>query len=669
MAAIVLNKNSKRAWYSLTGPFSFVAVTYFFGLVLFTLLRLVFLLQLSDFSSDLSLSLVLQSFLVGLRFDTVVLLLALSPIILVLPFIRMSQKASRVTIVSYLTTAFVLLIITSLADIRFFTYFESRLNYLAYEHLGEGKLAWDLIFIDVGAFWSIGGWLLISTLSFFAVRLIYERCAPIPAGTWTKRLTLYVLLIVIAGIGMRGRIDLAPLSWSAAYFSDNDFANQMALNPAYTLGKSYFENNHDPRLVYLSENERFSFSQFSIGLNEVQNTIGRPNDAWQQPDSSLMRITTQPKKSFYLRPNLVIVIMESWAGRFTGALGDERHLTPNFDSLAAHGLLFTNCYANGMRTNYGLAATLCSFPALPGRSIMKRYKANLPFVSLSRILNDRGYQNSFMYGGDLQFDNMEGFLRDQRYSRFRGQDDLPFRLRFSKWGIPDHHLFDLALNQIDSLQRPFNLTLLTLSNHEPFDLPDSSVERFDCLNDSCRELNSQIYADHSLGLFMDRARHMPFFDSTIFLFISDHTRLRTGNYYLDPPLHQIPWLIYAPALIGDSAQRVDKYCGQIDLLPTVMGIIGGNYGHESWGRNILGLDHEDGGFALLSVFKRIGILSENFYYCEHLGVGSFLIRTHELTLPGQDVSIDYPEQLADLQSKLRSIMQVADQLSTPGALD
>ncbi|MDF1544159.1 MAG: sulfatase-like hydrolase/transferase [bacterium] len=663
------SNNSNRAWYSPTGPFAFLVASYLYGLLLFAFLRLIFLIQLKDFSADLSVSLVLNSFLIGIRFDTVILLLALTPIILILPLVRMNQKGVRVGMVSYLTTAYVVLIILSLIDMRFFTYFESRLNYLAYEHLGEGNLVWDLALVDAGAFWSLVGWFLLSLLSFFVFRFFYQAFQTKPAGTWTRRLVLYLLLILVAGIGIRGRIDLAPLSWSAAYFSTNDFANQMALNPTYTLGKSYFESNHDPRLVYLSESDRFPFVPFDSALSKTRATLYQTGDIWLQPDSSLLRLTVQPQVPRDRQPNVVIFLMESWAGRYTGALGDRRHLTPHFDSLAAHGLLFHNCYANGMRTNYGIAATLCSFPALPGRSIMKRYKANQPFVSLPRILSERGYQNCFMYGGDLQFDNMEGFLRVQGYSRFRGQDNFPFAERFSKWGIPDHRLFDLALEQIDSLDQPFNLTLMTLSNHEPFELPDSSLERYDCQTDSCRELNSQIYADYAIGRFMEDAREMEFFDNTIFLFISDHTRLRTGNYYIDPPLHRIPWLIYAPALIGDSAQTIDKYCGQVDFLPTLMHLLGGDYQQASWGRNLFRLDDSDNGYAIMSVFERIGLLNEDYFYLEHIGIGSSLIPTESLDRPGQHIIKDQPKQLRALQKKLRSLMQAADQLSTPGALD
>jgi phosphoglycerol transferase MdoB-like AlkP superfamily enzyme len=296
---------------------------------------------------------------------------------------------------------------------------------------------------------------------------------------------------------------------------------------------------------------------------------------------------------------------------------------------------------------------------------MKRYNARHPFNSLSEILHNRGYYNLFVYGGDLVFDNVEGFFTLKKYDKFYGEESLGTEYSFSKWGIPDHILFEKTTAIIDSLPRPFLLTMQTLSNHEPFDLPDSSVQRFFEDDLTSKMFNSQLYADHALGHFIDLIREKGVSDSTIFVFTADHTRFDAGRFYLDPMYFHIPLLIYSPALLGTEGRVIEKYGGQTDILPTLMGLLGGDYTHSSWGRDLLKLDDNDSGYAIMNVLRRIGYIDPRFFYYEDLGVTWAMVRTDQLHTRGVDVTYEQLDECLTIRRRLHRYMQIADQLSTP----
>ncbi|HWR83953.1 MAG TPA: sulfatase-like hydrolase/transferase, partial [Candidatus Deferrimicrobium sp.] len=248
---------------------------------------------------------------------------------------------------------------------------------------------------------------------------------------------------------------------------------------------------------------------------------------------------------------------------------------------------------------------------------------------------------------------------------FRGDRDFSRSDYFSKWGVPDHVVFQRTAALIDSLPRPFQLTILTISNHEPFDLPDSSVRRYPDDSDTSRLFNSQIYADHALGLFISEVRSYPVFDSTVFVFTADHARFGGGRYRGDPVDFHVPLLLYAPGIAAMQPGRIETFGSQIDIVPTLMGLLGGDYRHASWGRNLLTVPADDPGFAPISVFERIGSVDRQYHYTEILGRTASLFETGIAAGNGSDIEDKYPAAFQSRQRRLRIFMQVAEQLSTP----
>jgi membrane-anchored protein YejM (alkaline phosphatase superfamily) len=635
------------------------------GLVVFQLGRLVFFIVNSDQITGIPIGTIISAFLIGFRFDAIIVLWILLPLLLLLPWLPRRLASVRWVARLYVTAAFSLSALLLLIDARFYDNLGTHLNFLAYEYFNQGNTFWHLVFSDPMFYQFILGWLAASVIIWICIGRLIRVCAEVRFETrWFVYAVWFVIAFALTFLGIRGRTGLSPIGWSVAYFSDNQFINQLGLNGVYTLGRATMEEGNDPRLSYLPESERFPFIPLADGIDTVQAMLGQPNGLWLEPGKSLLRETSQPPPPWGFKANVVIVLMESWSGQLTGSLGYPRHLTPRFDSLAENGILFTNFYANGVRSNYGIGATLCSFPALPGRSIMTRYNAAHPFVALSEILQERGYQNIFAYGGDIVFDNMKGFLTTKKYGRLLDDEYFGKENVFAKWGVPDHLVFDKLVTMIDSLPRPFNLTAFTLSNHEPFDLPDSSVQRYKDNSDTSRLYNVQLYADKAIGDFISRFKEHSAFDSTIFVFVSDHTKRGEDRYLLDPLGFQIPLLIYSPNLIGDSAVRVDVVGGQIDVIPTLMGMLGGEYQHASWGRNLLGANG-DGGFAFINDAANGGIINSRFIFRDDFHDRWSLIERSRTDISNPDTAPQNQSAVERMKRRLRIFFQVADQLSSP----
>jgi len=649
-------------------PFVFIALVFFLAMALFTAARLLFYLSVDPSAGGSDPWSVGSAFLVGLRFDLAVVLVLLAPALLVLPWVRLKRKATAAAALTYLTVCLSVCVLLLLVDVRYYAYFASHLDFRAIEYFNQGRTFWHLVvsdpmFYPVLAGWLVGTALLACVLGRF---LRFTRGLPDRRG-WGPQVAFFVLLAVLAVLGIRGRVSTSPLRWGLAYVSDNHFVNQLGLNGVYTLARAYSEEGHDSRLSYAPESERFPFVDFREGLDSVRVMLDQPGDEWLEPDRSLLRKTTQPAPPYGFRPNVIVVLMESWSGRNTSALASPHRLTPNFDRLARQGLLFTRFYTSGIRTSYGMTATLCSFPSLPGRSVMTRYNADHPFIAFSEILHERGYVNCFAYGGDLVFDNMEGFLRTKKYDRFFGEDYFGRENVFAEWGVPDHIVFNRLVPLIDSLPRPFQLTILTLSNHEPFDLPDSSVRAFFDDTDSSKVFNAQLYADFALGQFMDSLRQRPLFDSTIFVFTADHAKWVPAPVTIHPVNFHIPLLIYSPGTLGSEERRIGRIGSQTDILPTIMGLLGSDYTHASWGRDLLRLPPEDSGFAMMNVLSLCGFVQDGLLYFEYFGRKQKLYELAEMPRRIVDVRCWYPTASRRMQRRMRYLVQIAEQLSTPAA--
>ncbi len=659
-----IEKISQRT--RLSSSYIFLIFSYFLGISILSAGRLLFYFDRAPDALPVDTLTILHAFFIGLRFDTVIVLAFLAPLLLILPWMGRLFPKTKWPVITVIGTIFCFFVISILSDIRYYSYFNSHLDFRVIEYFGQGDTFWFLIKSDPRANFYLAVILLaVPLIIFILIKLWNISILAQHRFNITSHIVWFVLLIVMFGIGIRGRLGITGIKWSLAYITQHHFVNQLGLNGLFTLGAAWFEQGHDPRLAGMNDNERFKFVELKTAIDSVQVMLGQPGNEWLEPGQSMYQKINNPEQ-FGFRPNLVTIISESWSGRNTSVLGATYGVTPYFDSLSNHGILFDNFFASGTRTNYGLAAVLCSFPSLPGRSLLSRYDARVPTTVLSKILNDRGYYNVFVYGGDLLFDNMEGFFRQHGYDRLIGETDFASEDSWTEWGVPDHVVFERVIALCDSLPRPFHITVLTLSNHEPFDLPDSSVQKY--FDDSIlsKELNSQAYADYAFGGFMNSMSQRPEFDSTIFMMTADHCRWRYGWAYINPVNYHIPLLLYSPTLLGDSALRVSKLGSQTDIIPTLMGHLGGEFIYSGFGRDLNRLDSSDNGFAFVNTSIYVGLSEDRVdWYHEMIGRSSVLLRLSgagsKMKRVEDSLTLDYYR----LQRRARYIMQAAEMLSVP----
>lgn len=306
------------------------------------------------------------------------------------------------------------------------------------------------------------------------------------------------------------------------------------------------------------------------------------------------------------RLDVVLVSIESLSAEFLGAFGNTGGLTPNLDRLAREGLLFTHVYATGTRTVRGLEALTLSVPPTPGHSIVKRPDCGNLFT-LGHVFAGKGYEPIFLYGGYGYFDNMNAFFGGNGYTVVDRQALSPSEIHYENiWGVADEDLFALTLRELDrrhAAGKRFFAHVMTTSNHRPFTYPEG---RIDIPSKSGRHGGVK-YTDWAIGRFMEEARKRPWFADTVFVFVADHTHRGRGRQDLPIENYHIPLIVYAPRHLAPA--RVDAVASQIDVGPTLLGLLGFGYHSKFFGEDVL----QEGGRhprALLANYQTVGLYQD-----------------------------------------------------------
>jgi phosphoglycerol transferase MdoB-like AlkP superfamily enzyme len=282
--------------------------------------------------------------------------------------------------------------------------------------------------------------------------------------------------------------------------------------------------------------------------------------------------------------NVVLISVESLSASFMKAFGNTNNITPQLDSLADKSLFFTNMYAAGTRTVRGLEALTLSIPPLPGESIVKR-PGNENMFSIGSIFKSKGYTTQFMYGGYGYFDNMNYFFGNNGYQVIDRTALQPGQIHYANiWGVADEDLFTLAIKTLDSdyqAGKPFFTHIMTVSNHRPYTYPDGRID----IPPSSQTRNGAVkYTDYAIGKFIKEAAAKPWFANTVFVIVADHCASSAGKEELPVAGYHIPLIMYSPANI--PPQRVDALTSQIDVPPTILGLLHFNYTTKFYGHDI-----------------------------------------------------------------------------------
>jgi len=662
-----MSQRSHTILHSISPPQTilFFVVIFILSVIFLSLFRFGFLLKHLTLAAGIPYTTLLESFIIGVRFDIVVLSYLLIPLFILshIPFISLDRlKATRVIIETIFLVCLGIIFLLSLVDIEYFGEFGTRLSRWVWEYMDHTDMVWYSIWSSYPVITYLILW---GAVTFVFALLVIKISGKIfhreQKEGIIRRFAYFLLCSAFLFLGARGRTQLLPIDWGVAYFSTYNFANQLALNGVYTLSKSWWEDNHEEKGVIL---KRYHFFPSSEALSSVQRLLFNPREKLSDPQHSLDRWYYPDSDSNNTKDyNVVVILLESWLARYVGALGGKPDVTPNFDSLAQKGILFEHFYATGTRTNRGLVSVLCSFPSQAGRTVMKRYSVNRPSASISEILKKRGYSNILVYGGDIQFDNMEGFLRGQGFEKFTKEEDFPAGARLGRWGAPDHLIFERANEEFVKFgDQPFLGVIVTVSNHEPYLLPSPEFKIFSEDVPQSNYLNTYYYADWALGQFFRQAEKQSYFKNTIFVMVADHGKYMETLPQLPADRFHIPCLIYAPYILGSSPRRISTVASQTDILPTILGILGKPEFHQSWGRDLLSLPPEDKGFAMMMDGSLVGWMEGPYLLVERVGVNCSFYDTYKDPLQKHDLFSEPTDLIKEIQTKERSFLQLSTEM-------
>jgi phosphoglycerol transferase MdoB-like AlkP superfamily enzyme len=344
---------------------------------------------------------------------------------------------------------------------------------------------------------------------------------------------------------MRGGLGSSTINIGSVYFHQNSFLNHAAVNPAWSIVYS------------LTEKDNSSTSdQYYPDLKVREFT----NDLFEHEKSSLSVLNTK-------RPNIIIIILESFGQAIITELGGDGSAAPNLNSLMQEGIFFKNFYATGTLTDRALGAILAGYPSLPGTAIIRDERKGQKLPRFNHSLKKAGYSSLFLYGGDIDFGHFRSFLMMGEFEKIISDKSFPAALSTSNWGVPDHHLFHSLTEESDNASSPFFHVLLTLSSHYPFDVPMEPV--FPGTDRLTNFKNSIYYTDRSLGEFIETAKTKEWWDQTLIIFVTDHGSRVGKDSPFDKIKFNIPMLWLGGALnIRDTI--IHKIGSQTDIPLTLL---------------------------------------------------------------------------------------------------
>lgn len=474
-----------------------------------------------------------------------------------------------------------------LSEWTFWDEFGVRFNFIAVDYLiythevvqniiesyPLGKLLTAILILTIACFWLVKSTL---ALTFYATEP-FERRAKI-AGV------LFLLPI----------ISYFAVGKTTYQFSQNTYLNELAANGEYQFFSAFRNNELDYRHFYrLGDDEKMSAKiKTELGANE----------------EGLYNIKRQIKgNGAEKRLNVILITVESLSADYLTRFGNTQKITPFIDKWFKEGTLFTNFYAVGTRTIRGLEALTLSIPPTAGQSIVKR-PDNERLFNLGYVLQQRGYDTAFLYGGRGYFDNMNAFYAGNGYRIVDQTEFTKEEMTFENaWGVSDDVIFNRTLKEADSdyaKNQPFFFQIMTTTNHRPYTYPEGKI---DISSGSGRE-GAVKYTDYAIGEFIKNAKNKPWFEDTIFVMVADHCAGSARKTELPVDKYHIPLFIYAPLHV--RAVENATLSSQIDVAPTILGVMNLNYESQFYGQDILKME-SDKGRALVSNYQKLGLFKNN----------------------------------------------------------
>ncbi len=487
----------------------------------------------------------------------------------------------------YNIVALVIVSILASCDILLFGQWGTRLSYKAIAFLAYpkevmaslhfGMYIWFILFMVVQIFCGI---------------YLFHKIARINAEEEPRIFQLlvsFIFLGLIIPIGIRGGLQKKPINKGIGYFSEYSVPNFATLNSPWNIIYELFHKvNVKTAYQFFSSGDAWRIRNHIFECNQLPNA-----------DSEII-FKTQ-------RPNIVMIMLESWSADAISSAGGEKDVTPFFDTLCNHGIFFDHYYASGFRTEQGLASVISGFPAQPETSILLNFGKFDKLPSIVHQLNSVGYHSASYYGGDLRFANMGAYFKTSGFEKSIGGDnfkDLPKTL----WGVYDEYLFDFLDKDLSTMKEPFVSLAMTLTSHEPFDPPHEPAFPGNGLGNKYRSCLH--YTDDCLKTFFTRIKNEKWYANTVFILMSDHSHHQPlGRSYDEPARYHAPLLIFGEPIKDElRGMLYKKIVSQTDIPALIAGQTGVSATSFKWSKNPFSPAYPeyayysfDGGFGWMTV--------------------------------------------------------------------
>jgi phosphoglycerol transferase MdoB-like AlkP superfamily enzyme len=531
----------------------------------------------------------------GLLYDLVFLSYLLIPVVVYLALLPDKRYQGRIhRYIAYILAISVIGIVTFdlVAEWLFWDEFQVRFNFISVDYLvyrrevtGNISESYPVPLLLLGV--------AICTLIVFAMIKRPIDTALKASSTAKARLTTAGVLLMIPLVSY---FTLSGETFS--HVSENNYKNELAKNGPYQFFYAFFANE-------LSYEQFYQTGDKHVLDQRLRSLVQQDNQSFTATSAfDISRRVSYPKPEKKL--NVMMIVVESLSGDYMTRFGNTLNLTPHLDQLANESLFFNHFYATGNRTVRGMEALTLSIPPTPGQSVIHR-PHNEDLFSLGSLLRDKGYDSKFIYGGYGYFDNMNYFFSHNGFEivdrNSYAKDESAFG---NVWGVADEYSFLRAGREADKsyqAKKPFYSFIMTTSNHRPYTFPAGRVD-----SPSGHYEGAVKYTDYAIAKFIEDSRKKPWFDDTVFIIVADHCAGSAGKSDLPLERYHIPLFIYSPKHV--KAQQLDTIASQIDVAPTLMGIMSSSYTSRFFGKDALRMKPEEGR-ALMGTYQKVALYRDN----------------------------------------------------------
>jgi len=593
-------------------------------LIILTVYRFIFFFHYRGVNRPFSGS----SFILGLRFDAkFISILGLGILLLsAIPFLNpFKQKGAARFWNIVLSIVFLITLIFLGADFYHYDYLKQRLNASVLNFLQDAGISFNMMMQSYPLVKISIALIVLLLLFVYWHKALLKRITGKAAVVKQKKvITGYYLVFVLLLAGLTfGKLGQFPLRWSDAFVFADDFKASTALNPfqSFFSTLSFKNSGYDKKKLK-------TYYPLMASYLDVQN-----------PDSNKLNFERwyNPADTFVKKPNIVLVICESFSAYKSSMYGNPLNTTPYFNELCNNGIFFDRCFTPAFGTARGVWATITGTPDVETPTTASR---NPNIVDQHTIINNfNGYERMYFLGGNPTWANIQGLLSNNINGlRIYAQDDFKAK-KVDVWGISDKNLFLEANAILKEKTKPFFAIIQTADNHRPFTIPAEDREAFKLLNfteeelkkngfESNDELNAFRFTDFCYRTFMEAAKKESYFDNTIFVFVGDHG-IRGNAADLFPKAwtdegltcEHVPLLFYAPKLI--HANRVHTISSQVDILPSIATLARIPYRNNTFGRNLFDTASAKPAYAFIidHDVKTIGLVSDQYYFLKNTKTG------------------------------------------------